>query len=427
MFLPMIKKDKNQNPAQEVTEEISDAEAQLKLAQADRAAKSLTDSKNKRNLFGILFLLLTIVIIIVIALNEFVGSDEEYPLSAVLSTWGQNWYYLVAAVGVMLLMLFVDGFRQAALLRGATGKWRIKLTMKSMILGRYFDNITPSAFGGQPYQVYYLHKHKVPAGVATSLPVVCFFMQQVAFFVLAVLSFIFYGHVITDVWLIVFIIIGSLCMVFIPIVIMVFAFIPKTAKKLVHGIIKLLHKIKIVKNPEAAMLRFSAYVDDYSKSLKLIGKHKKTLISGFFLAVLCQLLNYSVTYFIVLASGQVGDWPEIIALMVFVSAASAFIPTPGGAGASESFFYLIFSALSGGLRFWGMLLWRVITFYLPTLLGLGVLINNTLKEKIYKMRGLLRTSATDDDKGLVAAEHPSTKEPTEEPAPETETEADTQR
>ena len=226
MFLPMSKKDKNQNPAQEVTEEISDAEAQLKLAQADRAAKSLTDSKNKRNLFGILFLLLTIVIIIVIALNEFVGSDEEYPLSAVLSTWGQNWYYLVAAVGVMLLMLFFDGFRQAALLRGATGKWRIKLTMKSMILGRYFDNITPSAFGGQPYQVYYLHKHKVPAGVATSLPVVCFFMQQVAFFVLAVLSFIFYGHVITDVWLIVFIIIGSLCMVFIPIVIMVFAFIP---------------------------------------------------------------------------------------------------------------------------------------------------------------------------------------------------------
>ena len=74
-----------------------------------------------------------------------------------------------------------------------------------------------------------------------------------------------------------------------------------------------------------------------------------------------------------------------------------------------------------------MLLWRVITFYLPTLLGLGVLINNTLKEKIYIMRGLLRTSSTDDDKGLVAAEHPSTKEPTEEPAPETETEADTQR
>ena len=121
MFLHMSKKDKNQNPAQEVTEEISDAEAQLKLAQADRAAKSLTDSKNKRNLFGILFLLLTIVIIIVIALNEFVGSDEEYPLSAVLSTWGQNWYYLVAAVGVMLLMLFFDGFRQAALLRGRPG------------------------------------------------------------------------------------------------------------------------------------------------------------------------------------------------------------------------------------------------------------------------------------------------------------------
>lgn len=406
----MSKKDKNQNTAvQDVTEESVDAESRLKLAQADKTAKSLTDKKNKKTLFGVLFLLLTIIIIVIIALNEFVGQDE-YPLSAVLSTWGKNWPYLVAAVGVMLLMLFMDGFRQAALLRGATGKWRIKLTMKSMMLGRYFDNITPSAFGGQPYQVYYLHKNKVPAGVATSLPVVCFFMQQMAFFVLAIFSFIFYGTVITDAWLIVFIIIGSLCMVFIPVVIMTFAFIPKTAKKILCAIIRFLTKIKVVKNPEAAVLRFSAYLDDYSKSLKLIGKHKKTLISAFFLAIICQLLNYSVTYFIVLASGQKADWAEIIALMVFVSAASAFIPTPGGSGTTEGFFYLIFNALSGGLRFWGMLLWRIITFYLPTLLGLGVLINNTLKEKIYKRRGLLRTSADDDDKGLIAAEHPSTKE-----------------
>ncbi len=406
----MRKEDKNQVALENVTETTIDAEAQLKLEQADKAAKSLTDTKNKKNLFGGLFLLLTIVILVVIALVEFVGTDEEYPLSAVLSIWGQNWYYLVAAVGVVLLMLLIDGFRQAALLRGATGKWRLKLTLKSMILGRYFDNITPSAFGGQPYQVYYLHKHKVPAGIATSLPVVCFFMQQMAFFVLAILSFIFYGSVITDVWLIVLIIIGSLCMVFVPVVIMVFAFIPRAAKAVVYAIIKLLHKIKLVKDADAAMLRFSAYVDDYNKSLKIIGKHKKTLISGFFLAVICQLLNYSATYFIVLASGVTADWTEVIALMVFVSAASAFVPTPGGAGASEGFFYLIFAALSGGLRFWGMLLWRVITFYLPTTIGMCVLINNTLKEKTYRKRGLFRTSAADDDQSLIAAKPSSVKE-----------------
>ena len=95
-------------------------------------------------------------------------------------------------------------------------------------------------------------------------------------------------------------------------------------------------------------------------------------------------------------------WFYVIALMAYTSAASAFVPTPGGSGAMEGFFYLIVSVLEGGFRFWGMLLWRIITFYLPTFIGLGVLVNNTVKDKSYRRRGLIRTSAEDDDNSLVA-------------------------
>lgn len=380
---------------------MTEAEQEFRISQADKTVQSLTNRKSKTNLFSFLFLLLTVVIIAIIAVVEFTGEDE-YPLSAVLQTWGQNWKYLAMALILMLTALFIDGFRQGALLRGATGKWRIKLTLKSMILGRYFDNITPSAAGGQPYQVYYLHKNKVPAGVATSLPIVCFFMQQLAFFFIVVLCFIIRGPIVNDLWLQIAIYVGSVFMIFIPVTIMVFAFIPKTAKKLLGGLIKLLHKIKIVKDIEGATLKFNNYLDDYSRSLKLIGKHKKTLISGFILAFGVQMLQYSVTYFIVLASGAPSDYWTVIACMAYTSAAGALIPTPGSSGVSEGLFYMIFSMLSGGFRFWGMLLWRIITYYLPTLIGMGVLINNTVKEKSYKKRGLLRTSAEDDDDSLRA-------------------------
>jgi len=380
---------------------MDEAEQEFKLSKADNTAKELENRKSKTNKFGYFFLLLTVVVLVVIAVSEF-NNNEEYPLSLVLSTWGQNWYYLVAAVCCVLLMLFLDGFRQASLLRGATGQWRIKLTSKSMILGRYFDNITPSAVGGQPYQIYYLHKHKVPAGVATSLPVVCFFMQQLAFFVLVVVCFCVFGTIVDNPWLQVAIYFGSLCMIAMPFSIMVFAFIPKTAQKLLHGVFNLLHKIKIVKNPEALKYKFDSYVNDYSKSLKLIGCHKKTLISGFVMALACWLLNFSTVYFIVLASGESLPWFYVIALMAYTNAASAFIPTPGGSGAMEGFFYLIVAVLDGGFRFWGMLLWRIITFYLPTMIGLGVLVNNTVKDKSYRRRGLFRTSEDDDDHGLIA-------------------------
>ncbi|MBR2371700.1 MAG: flippase-like domain-containing protein [Clostridia bacterium] len=386
---------------QPLQNKMDEAEQEFKLSKADNTAKELENRKSKTNKFGYFFLLLTVVVLVVIAVSEF-NNNEEYPLSLVLSTWGQNWHYIVAAVCCVLLMLFLDGFRQASLLRGATGQWRIKLTSKSMILGRYFDNITPSAVGGQPYQIYYLHKHKVPAGVATSLPVVCFFMQQLAFFVLVVVCFCVFGTIVDNPWLQVAIYFGSLCMIAMPFSIMVFAFIPKTAQKLLHGIFNLLHKIKIVKNPEALKYKFDNYVNDYSKSLKLIGCHKKTLISGFVMALACWLLNFSTVYFIVLASGESLPWFYVIALMAYTNAASAFIPTPGGSGAMEGFFYLIVAVLDGGFRFWGMLLWRIITFYLPAMIGLGVLVNNTVKDKSYRRRGLFRTSEDDDDHGLIA-------------------------
>ena len=199
-------------------------------------------------------------------------------------------------------------------------------------------------------------------------------------------------------------------MIAMPLTIMIFAFIPKTAQKILRGIILLLYKLKIVKNKEAVMYKFDNYVNDYSKSLKIIGGHKKTLITSFVLAMICQLLNFSVVYFIVLASGESLPWFYVIALMAYTSAASAFIPTPGGSGAMEGFFYLIVSVLVGGFRFWGMLLWRILTFYLPTFIGLCVLVNNTVKDKSYRRRGLFRTSSDDDDKSLVASARPDTKQ-----------------
>jgi len=378
-----------------------EAEQKFKLEQADKTVKQLTDKKSKTNKFGYLFLALTVVVLVVIAVVEF-NNNQDYPLSLVLQTWGDHWYFLAIALLSMILSLFFDGFRQTVLLKGATGKWRFKLTFKSMILGRYFDNITPSAIGGQPYQIYYLHKHKVPAGIATSLPVVCFFMQQFAFCVIAIVSLIVYGPIVESIALQIAIYFGTFCMIAMPLAIMISAFIPKTSKKILHGIIFLLHKIRIVKNVEAVTYKFDHYLDDYSNSLKIIGGHKKTLIFSFLIALACQLLNYSVVYFIVLASGHSEPWFYVIALVAFTQASCSFIPTPGSSGAMEGAFILVFSALSSGFLFWSMLLWRLITFYMPTMTGLGVLINNTIKENSYRRRGLFRESFDDDDKNLTA-------------------------
>ena len=52
--------------------------------------------------------------------------------------------------------------------------------------------------------------------------------------------------------------------------------------------------------------------------------------------------------------------------------AISFIPTPGSSGAAEASFYLVFSILSGGFLFMGMLLWRFVSFYSIMLIGIVV-------------------------------------------------------
>ncbi|MEG2159052.1 MAG: lysylphosphatidylglycerol synthase transmembrane domain-containing protein, partial [Clostridia bacterium] len=380
-----------------VFEQFTADEEQAKIDSASKMAESLTNTKSKKNIFSILFLLASIVIIVILAIVEFSGDNNEYSFADVMSMWGRNWKYLVLAVAVLGAMLLLDGLRNAILLKGATGQWKYKLMLKTSILGRYFDSITPAAFGGQPYQVYYLHKNKVSAGVSTSLPIVSFFMQQLAFLVLAITAFIVRPNAVDTVWLKVVAYVGAFFMVAIPISIIVFAFFPVFTKKIVHGCIKFLSKIKLIKNKEATQQKFDNYAEDYCRSIKTLGGHVKTLILTFIVSILSQLACFSIAYFVVRACGSNDSYIDVVSKMLYVVSAVALIPTPGTSGASEATFYLVFSSLKGGFLFYGMVLWRVISFYLPIVIGIGVYANNTLKEKRYIKNGIIRTRGEVDD------------------------------
>ncbi len=78
--------------------------------------------------------------------------------------------------------------------------------------------------------------------------------------------------------------------------------------------------------------------------------------------------------------------PAELTLVTAVSAMSAalagVIPTPGGVGAVEAVFYLLFTPLVGNVSAAsGMLIYRFATFLLPVVFGLPVQISMVIKEK----------------------------------------------
>ena len=120
--------------------------------------------------------------------------------------------YLIIAVSVVILVcyvVFVDGFEalvdvlfharlrwlwaglgllilywvlEAAILNIAAKKLypkqRFLNTLKTTIIGQYFNCITPSASGGQPMQAYHMHNCGMPVGSATGALLLRFVIYQ---------------------------------------------------------------------------------------------------------------------------------------------------------------------------------------------------------------------------------------------------------
>ena len=101
-----------------------------------------------------------------------------------------SWQYFLVFLAAIAAYIFFESLKYAYLLKISMGKWRLKNSIKVMFLGKYYDGITPLGTGGQPFQIYYLHKRNVPAGVATAVPLVKYIVST---FVFGIICAVFLG------------------------------------------------------------------------------------------------------------------------------------------------------------------------------------------------------------------------------------------
>jgi uncharacterized protein (TIRG00374 family) len=263
------------------------------------------------------------------------------------------------------------------MIRVTTGLRRIKAIITSVIIGKYYDNITPLAIGGQPFQAYYLSKSKIPVGAATAAPIVQLFLGNCAFITISIFVFIFGGHTIDSTFVKVMAYIGVALNALIPIAIILFSILPNVTGKIASFLIKILTKLHIVKNYDELMEKTLSSINDYRSSIGFMWKSKRVIILGYILSILEKLSEFSITYFVMLACGlPCGNYFEVTALTLFIYAAASFIPTPGTAGASEGTFYIVFDS------FWPMFIWRIFSYYSYLLFGFITILYNGIKRNL---------------------------------------------
>ena len=249
------------------------------------------------------------------------------------------------------------------------------------LIGFFYSSITPAASGGQPMQIYYMHRDGIKVASSTLSLVMNLWSFQIVTIGMALISLIFF-HNFLDTGLKILFIIG-ICLNSMALTLLIIGiFSKKLSSKLVDLAIKIMKKLKL-KNLEKKEKSLTEALEKYNGSAKYVRQNRRIILKQFITAFIQQITYYSVPFCICKSFGvDEVNIVKVIALQSIVYATVSGIPSPGAVGVSEGAFISIFKRIFGEELINGaMLLNRGISFYLMVLICAIVVIYNTFKTK----------------------------------------------
>lgn len=316
---------------------------------------------NKKNIYNTIFFLFIVGITFYLLLK-----DQEIPL-IVTSIRRANIIYLLLGLAAVIFFVFCETVIIYYMMKKLHSPLGIISCIKYSFIGFFFSCITPSATGGQPAQLYYMKQDKADLGVATLvlLEVTIAYKSILIFLGVLVLTikkrFIFY-YLGKNIFFLYF---GIIMNIVVVLWLAMLLFHTKTVRKLVYRLIMALTSLNIIKNRENTLDKADIAFSRYNEGAIFLKKHKKIMVIVFLITLVQRIALFSVTYFVYRAFGlfEFGV-VDIIALQSIISIAVDMLPLPGGIGASENMFLIIFKKIfKGSLIMPGMLLSRGISYY----------------------------------------------------------------
>lgn len=322
--------------------------------------------KSKKNYaYSILFLIALILI-------TFYWFFQEYNLQETLSAIKQaRLSVLCIAIASNLLFLVCEAANLSSLLKSLECKTSFHKCLKYVFVECYFCAITPSASGGQPAQMVYMHDDGIPFSKSTlSLLMIAItykgslLLYAFVFFLAAgsngiammgKLQYLFYLGVAMNIAAVVFMIMAL--------------FSAGLIEKVAKWFVQLLHKIHIIRHTEKWDAKIEYTIQEYQEGAVYIRGNLGLFTRVFVITIIQRFLRFCVTYLIFRAF-RLSNYSmiTIVLLQSAVSISADMLPIPGAVGISETCYMKIFKevftkkyilpsmVLSRGISFYGMVL-----------------------------------------------------------------------
>lgn len=361
--------------------------------------------KRKSSIINLILLLINIVFMVFIV-KGLLSNIGDADFKQIVEQQGGKLWWLVGGVGVYVVYIISQFLMYAVLIKDLTGKRRSKLAYDVAVVGKYYDNVTPFAVGGQPMQIVTLAKNGISPGVSTSIPIIKMMINSIVNMLLVVLFFVFglpripQTSAFNDLLLIILEVLGVIGLIITVVVTLFMVLISSgnfVTRSLISKVIKFGYRIKLVKNYRQSLKKTVNQVAEYRSSMRYLWKKKKLLLKMILLCIV-ECLTYAVMpYFVVMAFSTSIDLSPMMLIFICIvqhyicAMASSFLPLPGGTGLMEISFIFLFGAgviNLGDSIVWALLAWRFLTYYLILLHGFTHELFKIVKGFIKRKRGI---------------------------------------
>ena len=289
---------------------------------------------------------------------------------------GMDARYLAGMVLCWFCYVFFDALGGWIYLRSQGFPLSLGRALLANFIGLYYSNITPSAAGGQPMQVNSLRKAGIPVAYGTMMATVRFISNQFMVSLISLALWIANRDFVARqlggaVWIAR---VGWIINAAVIPVVLLAAFKKSWILSLAGALLRLLEKLRLVRNREAAYAGVQEIMDTYHTALRELLHHGGQIVLQFLLGALSLLAMMCVPLFVYRALGQSGVPPlQLLTLSYLVFVSASYTPRPGASGAQEGGFLLYFQGIfTGGTIGLALLIWRFFTYYLFLLVGCGI-------------------------------------------------------
>lgn len=331
--------------------------------------------KIKKTIINLMIFIFLIILTFWIILKD---QDISQILHAVRSVKKE---YILMGICAMIVYISCETINIERILKALGEKSTFIRNFKYTLIGFFFSAITPAASGGQPMEIYYMHKEKISVANSTLALLMHLTSLQVVTITIGIISVIPNFSVVKDglIWLFllgIFLNSSALALLIISI------FSKGLSKALINFVVKILKFFKI-KNVEQKQEKLEKELETYQESAMYIKSHKLLMLKTVLTTLIQMIAYYCVPYCIYKAYGlNTYNILQMISLQAVLYATVSGIPSPGAVGVSEGGFLGIFANVFPNMLInSAMLLNRVVNFYLLVLISGIVVIVNMFKTK----------------------------------------------